>query len=165
MLPTDPYVVNGPRFGERCTYDGTYWGVHLGEDANMPAGTSVRAIGRGRVVYSAFHPGTKDKGNWGNIIVIAHKHPKTKKNFFSLYAHLGRRLKERGERIECGDIIGVVGRGYSPANGWWEEHLHFSIYGGPWKGKVLPGYWKPGQHRTMKSYWESPSVFVRKFMS
>jgi murein DD-endopeptidase MepM/ murein hydrolase activator NlpD len=163
IFPMEPYIVNGPAFGEKCSYDGTYWGVHLGEDVNVPAGTMVRAIGRGHVVYSALHPGTSEKGNWGNIVIIAHKHPTTKKNFFSLYAHMGKRLKERGDRVGCGEIIGTVGEGYTPVNGWWEEHLHFSVYVGPWKGKILPGYFKPGQHRTKKSDWVNPSGFIRTF--
>jgi len=53
------------------------------------------AVGRGKVVYSACHPGSKEKRNWGNVIIIAHKHPKTKKVFFSLYGHLAERLVKK----------------------------------------------------------------------
>lgn len=163
VFPMDPYVVTGPRFGEERSYGGVFWGVHLGEDADVPAGTPVRAAGRGRVVYSALHPGSGDKGNWGNIVIVAHKHPETGKNFFSLYAHLGRRIKERGESVELGEAVGTIGEGYTPDNGWWEAHLHFAIYTGPWQGTILPGYWKKGQGRTKKSYWRDPSTFITTF--
>ncbi len=163
ILPMDPYAVTGPAFGEECSYGDAYWGIHLGEDADVPAGTEVRAIGRGRVVYSALHAGTKEKGNWGNVIIIAHKHPETKKNFFFLYAHLGDRAKEKGDSVGIGDVVGTIGKGYTPENGWWEEHLHFAIYAGPWEGKILPGYWKKGQGRTKKSYWRHPSKFIENF--
>ena len=107
-FPFKQWKVNSYKFKERCFYDGKDWGLHLGEDCNVKAGTAVHAIGRGRVVYSALHA-TKNspkKGgyrNWGNIIVIAHKNPKTKKVFYSLYAHLKNRLVQRGDPVTLGD--------------------------------------------------------------
>jgi len=80
---------------QECEYDGIFWGKHLGEDCNTRAGVKVMAVGRGKVVYSACHPGSKEKRNWGNVIIIAHKHPKTKKVFFSLYGHLAERLVKK----------------------------------------------------------------------
>lgn len=158
--PLNPYEPTGPMFREKCVYDGVDWGTHLGEDSDVPAGTKVRAIARGHVVYSALHPGSEEKGNWGNVIIVAHKHPVTRRNFFSLYAHLGTRRKEKGDPIGCGELLGEIGRGFTPDNGFWEEHLHFAIYTGPWEGKILPGYWKPGSKRTKLSDWQDPSAFL-----
>ncbi|MBI4812798.1 M23 family metallopeptidase [Candidatus Falkowbacteria bacterium] len=164
IFPLDNYRVNSYRFGQKCTYHKVFWGVHLGEDINRPSGTRVKSIGRGRVVYSALHPGTKEKGNWGNIVIIGHKHPKTKKVFYSLYAHLNRRNVRNGQKVEMGKVIGVVGKKNTSANGWWpDEHLHFAIYIGPWKRKVLPGYWREDQKLTELSYWEEPTEFVKKY--
>lgn len=162
-FPLEIYKVNSYKFHQNCTYNGINWGIHLGEDINRSAGAKVKCIGRGKVVYSALHAGRKEKPNWGNIIIVAHKNPKTKNAFFSLYGHLGKRLVEKSERVEMGQIIGTIGKAKTPENGWWEEeHLHFAIYTGPWKGRVLPGYWEKGNKRTKLSYWQNPTEFIKK---
>lgn len=175
-FPLKKYRVNGDRFLKDCSFDGVRWGLHLGEDVNVPAGTKVRSIGRGRVVHSSNHPGKKEKGklqrNWGNIIIIAHKNPLTKKVFFSLYGHLQKRLKRKGERVELGEIIGTIAKSKTPENGMWDEaHSHFAIYIGPypWKIpngkplKVLPGYYNPKNPRTLLRWWKNPTEFVKKY--
>ncbi|MFC1645191.1 M23 family metallopeptidase [Patescibacteria group bacterium] len=163
-LPLGEYRVSGAGFGDDCSYNGVHWGIHLGEDVNCKAGTKVFAIGRGKVVYAKLHAGTLEKGNWGHIAIIAHKHPKTKKVFFSLYGHLGKLFVKKGDRIEIGQTIGVIGKSNTPENGFWKtEHIHFAIFTGPWNGKVLPGYFKKGQNRTRLEWWVSPSGFVGKY--
>jgi murein DD-endopeptidase MepM/ murein hydrolase activator NlpD len=178
-LPLDDYAVNGDGFLKDCTFKGVHWGLHLGEDSNVPAGTKVKAIGRGRVVYSASHPGkvVEEKGeirlhrNWGNIIIIAHKNPKTKKIFCSVYGHLQKRLKNKGDRVEIGEVIGTIAEANTPENGLWEEaHLHFAIYTGPYpwvradkEGSpltVLPGYLRPV---TRLEWWGNPTEFLRNY--
>lgn len=164
QFPLERYQVNSYGFGEDCAYNGMHWGIHLGEDVNRSAGTPVVAAGKGRVVYSALHAGTKEKGNWGNIIIIAHKHPRTSKVFFSLYAHLQKRFVKKGDTVQAGRRLGIVGKRNTPENGWWDEaHLHFAMYTGPWKGKVLPGYWKKGSGRTKLAYWKEPAKFIKQY--
>lgn len=164
ILPLEKYRVGGFRFGEDCTYGKVHWGIHLGEDVNVPAGTEVKCVGKGRVVYSAVHPGTKEKGNWGNIVIVAHKNPKTKKVFFSLYAHMSSYNVAVGENVELGQVLGKVGKTNTPENGWWEdEHLHFAIYVGAWKKKVLSGYWKKGDTRTSLDLWREPMKFIEEY--
>ncbi len=165
QFPLDDYEVNGFKFKKsHCVYQGVDWGVHLGEDCNKKAGTKVKAIGRGKVVYSALHPGSQEKRNWGNIIIIAHKNPTMRKVFLSLYAHLGKRLVFKGDKVEMGDTIGFIGKSNTPDNGWWQDsHLHFAIYTGMWNGKVLPGYYKKGQNLTKLSDWENPSRWMEKY--
>lgn len=164
IFPLKNYQVNSYKFKQDCTYNKVKWGIHLGEDINIPAGTKVKSIGRGRVVYSKLHPGTEEKGNWGNIIIIAHKHPKTKKVFFSLYGHLQKRLARKGRRVKLGQPIGTIGKTNTPQNGWWKkEHLHFAIYTGSWKGKILPGYWTKNSKRTKLKYWQKPSEFIKNY--
>ena len=163
-FPINSYKVNSYKFREECNYKGVYWGIHLGEDIKRPAGTEIRSIGRGKVVYSALHPKSETRANWGNIIIIAHKNPHSKTPFFSLYAHLGKRLTEKGEIVQQGNAIGFIGKANSTENGWWdEEHLHFGIYTGPWQNKVLPGYWKKGSKRTKLSYWKEPKAFIQNY--
>ena len=168
-LPLEKWRLNSCRFKQRDKYDGKDWGLHLGEDSNTKAGTPVRAIGRGKVVYSALHA-TKESPkqggyrNWGNIIIIAHKNPKTKKIFFSLYGHLEGIAVKKGDKVERGQKIGNVASSYSQTNGWWEEiHLHLAIYIGPWKGVVLPGYFRETEKRTKLKWWIEPTKFIRNY--
>src|SRR3990170_4661574 len=76
------------KFGKEYSYKNEKgkkinWGKHLGEDVNLKAGTSIFAIGRGKVVKAKFYLGKdKDHRNWGGIVIIAHKNPRTKKPFF-----------------------------------------------------------------------------------
>jgi len=165
-FPLTNYKVNSYKFGEECTYDGVYWGIHLGEDINVTAGTKVKSIGQGKVVYSRLHKGSKEKPNWGNIVIIAHKNPKTKKVFYSLYAHLKSRKVKKSNKVDCGKIIGVIGAKNTPENGWWKDaHLHFGIYTGPNEKKVPPGYYTKSANRTKLSDWQNPSDFVKNYAS
>ncbi len=163
IFPLKNYKVNGTPFGKRSVYNGILWGIHLGEDCLVPAGTDVFACGRGKVVYSAFHPGTKEKPNWGHIIIIRHKQSSIRKVFYSVYAHLGTCFKRINDKVEIGEPIGFVGERNTEENGFWEEHLHFALYTGSWQNDVLPGFWKEGEKRTRPEWWECPSEFIEKY--
>ena len=171
-FPLEHWEVNDVGFLQDQNYSGVNWGKHLGEDCLTEPGTPVFAIGRGRVVYSALHASStppEDEGkkgsNWGNIIIIAHKNPKTDQVFFSVYGHLGERLVTTGEDVERGQKIGTVGRGWTRENGWWKNsHLHFAIYVGPWIGVVLPGaYRNESRRRTKLKYWKNPTRYVQNY--
>jgi len=166
-FPLNKYKVNSYKFRQKCYYDNVLWGLHLGEDINKKAGIQVKAVGKGRVVCSALKTKKNKKKDWGNIIVIAHKNPKTKKVFYSLYAHLGKRLVKKGNKVNLGKKIGLVGKANTIQNGWWNEsHLHFAIYKGEWqsKKKILPGYYKKSQQRTRLRDWVSPTKFIRNYV-
>jgi len=159
-------------FGEMNVYDRKLWGKHLGVDISAKGDTKVFSAGRGIVVYSKLHPGefSEDgkiiiKRNWGGIVIIAHKDPKAKKVFYSLYGHLGKRFVKRGDAIEMGSLIGTIGKSLSESNGAWEEeHLHFGIYIGPFHNKVLPGYFKGEEnHVTEMGYWKEPISFIKNY--
>lgn len=159
-------------FRERNSYDGTDWGIHLGVDIDVPLDTKVFAVGRGVVVYSKLHPGefSEDgkiiKRNWGGILIIAHKDPRAKKVFYSLYGHLGKRFFKKGDPIQMGELIGTVGKAMSESNGGWEnEHLHFAIYDGPFHARVLPGYLKGQAAATELPRWKEPINFIRAYDS
>lgn len=161
IYPLEEYEVNGLPFGKRTILNGELWGIHLGEDCIVPAGTDVFAISNGKVVYSALHAGDEEKGNWGYIIIIEHTHPWTRRKFYSLYGHLGACHKRIGEKVKRGEPIGFIGKDYTSENGYWLAHLHFAIYTGPWKKKVLPGYWKEGDMETNPKHWAVPSEFIQ----
>ncbi len=165
--PLHRYRCNSDAFKTPCSYRGIFWGLHLGEDVDRRAGSPVRSIGAGRVVYQGYHPGTLEKGDWGNIIIIGHRHQKTGKTFYSLYAHLDQIAVKKGDRVELGQRLGVIARGNTPTNGHWvDAHLHFAIYAGPWRGRVLVGFWKrgnTGEKYTRLSWWRDPSQFISSY--
>ncbi len=169
-FPVGNFKNTSSKFLQRNSYDGKDWGIHLGVDFASRAETKVFTIGRGIVVYSKLHPGEFSETekiiqrNWGGIIIIAHKNPRTKKNFYSLYGHLGKRFVKKGDYVEMGDLIGTVGKAMSESNGIWEtEHLHFAIYSGPFHLKVLPGYYKEGEETTKIEYWKNPIDFIDNY--
>ncbi|NTV54994.1 MAG: M23 family metallopeptidase [Candidatus Moranbacteria bacterium] len=164
VFPVEPYEPSDPRFGESVQGAGGLFGIHLGEDVCAVAGTVVRSVADGLVVYSGFHPGSAEKGNWGNIVIVGHRHPVSGADFFTLYGHLGPGAKPAGDLVAVGEPLGAVGAAYTAENGWWEAHLHFAIYTGPWTGNVLPGYFREGSDRTRSEYWVDPSAFIRPFL-
>ncbi|MBM3256603.1 MAG: M23 family metallopeptidase [Candidatus Moranbacteria bacterium] len=162
-LPLAGYKVSGYSFKQNVSSNNACKGVHLGEDARCKAGAKIKAIGAGEVVYCGIHPGAPRKGNWGGIIIIGHRQCKTKNDFYSLYGHLGKKYCNTGDKVKIGQTIALIGQSYTPNNGFWPTHLHFAIYLGPWKGAVLPGYYREGTLRTKLEYWRSPSNFIRNY--
>jgi murein DD-endopeptidase MepM/ murein hydrolase activator NlpD len=88
------------------------WRAHLGVDYAAAKGTPVRNVGLG-VVESA-----GNMGGYGNAIVIKHNNGHS-----TVYAHLSKVLVKRGQRVNQGQVIGLVG-----ATGWATgPHLHFEF--------------------------------------
>jgi murein DD-endopeptidase MepM/ murein hydrolase activator NlpD len=115
--------------GRQVTYNS-----HRGVDFAVPVGTTVRAPAAGRVVVVEnliYHGGLKvvlDHG--GGLISVAE--------------HLARPLVEAGDRLRCGDAIGLSG--YSAIDGvisfpWIPPHLHFTVLhnGEPADPHATPG--------------------------
>lgn len=170
MLPIGNLKKISDNFLDRNFYDQKLWGTHLGVDIDAQADTKVFSIGRGVIVYSKLHPGEFSgdgkiiRRNWGGILIIAHKNPKNKKVFYSLYGHLGKRYFKKGDPVEMGELIGTVGKSMSESNGIWEnEHLHFAIYEGPYHEKVLPGYYKESIDTAKLEYWQNPIKYIRNY--
>lgn len=97
----------GDRFGPRGN------GFHPGLDYPAPAGTPVRAAGRGRVVFAGW-----DSGGYGNLVVIEHP-----QGVRSMYAHLSRIDVSAGRAVVAGSPVGRVGA-TGLATG---PHLHFEL--------------------------------------
>lgn len=75
-------------------------GLHNdGINIQAPSGTPVRAAGDGSVVYS----GDGLEG-YGNLILIRHAD-----GWMTAYAHLGKTLAAKGDKVKRGQSIGTVG--------------------------------------------------------
>lgn len=170
--PVVPYRVtaDGWRFGEWVRRRIVYWAVHLGDDVVLPAGTPVRAIGTGTVVFARTLPGSEQKRSWGGVVIVRHgkndhipiTDGQLTNEFYSLYGHLAGLAVREGEAVLLGQQLGVIAAGRTPENGWWKvAHLHFGIYSGPWRGQALPGYWRPERWwRTRRRWWHDPQTFI-----
>jgi len=83
-----------------------------GVQVNAPAGTPVRAIYHGRVVYSDWLPGL------GLLVIVDHG-----EGFMSLYGHNEALLKEAGDWVTPGEAIAQVG----DSGGQSQTALYFEI--------------------------------------
>jgi murein DD-endopeptidase MepM/ murein hydrolase activator NlpD len=103
------WPVEGPvvsQFGRRRS------GWHAGADIKADVGTPIMAAAAGLVVYSGWGKA------YGRFIRIEHDNA-----MITVYAHNLQNLVEVGERVEAGQVIGMVGRsGRASA-----YHLHFEV--------------------------------------
>ena len=118
------WPVNGlisNQYGSRKTAGGLRWqGISL----TAAAGTPVRSIHNGRVVFSDWFKGS------GLLTIIDHGN-----GYMSLYAHNESLLRETGEWVKAGEPIATVGR----SGGQQQSALYFEIrYNG---NPVNPGHW------------------------
>lgn len=95
---------------------GPYWvgGYHQGLDIASQWGWNVFAAWDGVVIEAA----TGWNRGYGTTIVIDHRN-----GIQTRYAHLGHSFVELGDRVEAGDLIGLVGS-TGASNG---PHLHFEV--------------------------------------
>ena len=86
--------------------------MHKGVDFSARMGTSVMVTADGVVTFSGVQQ------TYGNVVEVSHGG-----GFITRYAHLQRRLVQKGQRVTRGDVIGRVGStGRSTFS-----HLHYEI--------------------------------------
>jgi len=86
--------------------------MHRGVDFSARLGTPVVATADGVVTFSGVEQ------TYGNVVEISHG-----TGFVTRYAHMQRRLVQKGERVTRGDVIGRVGStGRSTFS-----HLHYEV--------------------------------------
>lgn len=90
------------------------WRQHAGTDYAAPAGTPVRSVGDGVIIFAG------RKGGYGNVIDVRHRN-----GFVTRYGHLRNFASgvTRGRRVAIGETIGYVGM-TGLATG---PHLHFEV--------------------------------------
>ena len=85
---------------------------HEGIDLSARKGTPIRAAEAGRVIHSG------RLGDYGKVVVVKHAG-----HYRSVYAHASKLLVRKGQFVEKGDriaLVGSTGRSTGP-------HLHFEI--------------------------------------
>jgi murein DD-endopeptidase MepM/ murein hydrolase activator NlpD len=109
-------------------YGGVFFeGVtHSGVDIPAAFGAPVLAAGSGKVVWSGYGffsgPDSPDDP-YGLAVVIHHDFGYKGQNLFTLYAHMSQIDVVRGEYVQIGDPIGLVGEtGFTTG-----VHLHFEV--------------------------------------
>jgi murein DD-endopeptidase MepM/ murein hydrolase activator NlpD len=88
------------------------WRSHLGTDFAAATGTPARTIGDGVVSFAGVQNG------YGNVIFIKHAN-----NYETVYAHLSKIKVKKGQKVDQGQTIGLVG-----TTGWSTgPHLHLEV--------------------------------------
>lgn len=88
------------------------WRRHLGTDFAAARGTPARSVGDGVVEFAGA------QGGYGNVVIMRHTG-----NIQTVYAHLSKILVRRGQQVDQGGNVGLVG-----STGWATgPHLHFEI--------------------------------------
>jgi len=95
-LPVKGKILN--KFGRQKDKQYGSFIVHNGVDIKTPAGTPVRSIFNGKVLY------TGELEGYGNLVIIGHG-----KDYHSLYGHLNRINAKPNQVVKSGDIIGTSG--------------------------------------------------------
>ncbi|MFD2595978.1 M23 family metallopeptidase [Sphingobacterium griseoflavum] len=86
--------------------------MHAGVDLKGRMGDPVRATAKGRVTFAGY------KGDYGYVVMVKHNN-----GYETRYAHLTRTRVKRGEAIEAGEVVGLLGstgRSTGP-------HLHYEV--------------------------------------
>lgn len=97
---------------------GARGGTHKGIDIAGKFKSKIRAVSSG-VVTKSYH-----SASYGNVVFIKHDD----ENIETVYAHLHKRLVEKGDHVKKGDQIGQMGNTGRSSG----VHLHFEIHKNEW---------------------------------
>jgi hypothetical protein len=111
----NPHIDATYRYGS--TMGGNFQ-QHQGIEFNNPAGTPVRAVDAGVVVFS----GKAEAGS--NTVAIRHERKWQENNVYSVYFHNSSLDVRAGQRVQAGDIIARVGNTGRATN----DHLHLEVH-------------------------------------
>jgi len=109
------WPLRGPitsRFGTRKSPFSKGKKFHCGIDIGAEEGSSVKAAGDGKVIFSGW------KDVYGNMVVIEHEN-----NYLTIYAHNSINFVGENETVNRGDVIASSGRTGAVTG----AHLHFEI--------------------------------------
>lgn len=110
-------------------YGGMFFGnvVHTGIDIPTSEGTPIIAAGAGRVVWASWglFSGLPDNEDdpYGQAVAIKHDFGYEGERLYTIYAHMSRIDVVRGQWVQAGDLLGLVGdTGHTTG-----PHLHFEV--------------------------------------
>jgi murein DD-endopeptidase MepM/ murein hydrolase activator NlpD len=110
IRPLDGWKTSG--FGYRISPFTNRKELHKGLDIAAPKGRPIIAPADGRVTYAGRN------GSYGYMVAIKHGY-----GIVTRYGHLSKMLKKKGEKVERGEVIALVGstgRSTGP-------HLHYEV--------------------------------------
>lgn len=93
-VPGEPSSV----FGGKRIFNGQPRSMHRGVDLRGASGTPVKALAQGQVVLA------ENQYFSGNVVYVDHG-----QGFITLYAHLSAFKVREGDRVEAGQVLGLVG--------------------------------------------------------
>lgn len=92
---------------------------HAGMDFTAPTGTKIYATGNGTVITSGWKQG------YGNCVEINHGF-----GYLTLYGHMSAIKVRNGQKVNRGDVIGLVGSTGKSTG----PHLHYEVH---YKGQIM----------------------------
>lgn len=99
-------------FGTRRTFNGKLASRHYGLDLEGAIGDPIHAVQAGRVVMSAMRWAS------GGTVVVDHG-----SGLFTAYFHMSQRIAKRGDWVEAGQRLGLVGKTGRVTG----PHLHLAV--------------------------------------
>ncbi|MET9292181.1 peptidoglycan DD-metalloendopeptidase family protein [Streptomyces sp. NPDC003077] len=118
VTPVERYTLSAPFGGTGARWAST----HTGQDFAVPVGTSVRAVGEGRVIRVTCGDA------FGISMVVRHAD-----GVYSQYAHLSAALVAPGQRVRSGRRIALSGDTGNSTG----PHLHFEVRRTPDLGSAV----------------------------
>lgn len=99
-------------FGQRYSPFNTEWSFHSGVDIASSLYTPILSAADGEVIYAGL------RGGYGNTVIILHS-----LGYRTLYGHNARLLVRRGQRVEKGQPIALLGQSGRTTG----PHVHFEV--------------------------------------
>jgi murein DD-endopeptidase MepM/ murein hydrolase activator NlpD len=101
--------------------------VHTGVDIDADDETEILAAGAGTVISAGWGLFSGTEGNvsdpYGQAVVIRHDFGYKGETLYTIYAHMSMILVVKGEHVETGDVLGLVGDTGATTG----PHLHFEV--------------------------------------
>jgi len=123
--PIGANAVNWPLARYRYGYL-LYAEPHTGVDIPAPKGTPILAIGPGTVTFAGYGIYYKDKiynDPYGIAVSIKHDFGFAGKGLTTVYGHMDKTFVYRGQHVEGGEVIGIVGETGKVSG----PHLHLEV--------------------------------------
>jgi murein DD-endopeptidase MepM/ murein hydrolase activator NlpD len=125
VRPIGANEVNWPL--ARYRYGGVFFAnAHTGIDIPAPKGTPVQSAGPGEVIWAGYGLSflqAEYQDAYGIAVAIKHDFGYQGQVLYTVYAHMDTAYVIRGQRVETGDLIGIVGETGKVSG----PHLHFEV--------------------------------------